>query len=820
MSYNPAYTTRFSGLDGTLWEIVIGINGFDGAPMEISLEGDEPCVIDWQETGKMDVVQPATCTLRVSNEKDRQMAPLMNHPDSAIQVSRDGKVYWFGHLDDAVYEEPYSFKTAYVTELTFSDFGILNRLPFTLTGRQSVWAIVRDCLESVGYVNGEPVSLLTSLLHPKTHEPVTLDMLHINADRFAADGDEPTTKREALEEALRPLGLRIIQKNARIHIYDIEYLRDHADTMANYPVWKGTDAWLRGSETFGRIDVSFEPDAGETLADDGLDYDYYQWNDSETYFCKSYDPEQGDDTDIGFYIEMSDLITVAKVAKSANARFFRTRSAFTDSNDIGMAWRIRCKRLVGYYNSPIYGQLPLVNDCVLAGNSPAPSLAATEKVFSIETGYLPLVPDARKYQLRVSLDFLLSFRDNPLDSPPDEWVEQQDWYYSPPLSKEKVWRSAGLFGIAVPVKLEVIDEEGNPVCHYVNAYTEDKVIEPFGNQVVSAFVHPRGIGKGFWSDEHDESWCRMILSYYKDYDPDEDDRDPLVTSGWVGNRISVSSFGQDRGTLYRRRADGEYLPLPPVAGRLRLTVGSGVFIVGGGDGVHTRLYPCYPNFAWQLYRNPQVALVKADRKDDGIPTDDVSVRDHFDILGDRLGETLQAGTWQKGIAPSARGLLYDAEGNAWERFLKCGGTGTLAYLRLISLIEQNRFAQPVISGTAELCHVFCAFKEWSTEGTFLPLAIRQDLHQYTEQLTMVRIGSRDDEPGGGQGGGIYPGTPFSAAWSNPVCAEEEPRFAFVWANPLCIQAPGPYQAEWDGPLCTERYSYDLNWEDMEPIADG
>ena len=819
MSYSIAYTTSFRSLDDDVWEILIHIDGFDGKPTLISLEGDEPCVIEWQETGKMDVVQSSTCTLRVSNESDRQMVRLMYGRNALCTVVRNGKVYWIGQLDDAVYEEPYSFPRAYVTELIFSDFGILNRIPFTLQGRQSLKAIVRHCLEASGYGNGAPVSLLTSLRHPKTNEPITLDMLYINADRFATEGDEPTTLSHVLNETLRPLGLRIMQKNGQVCIYDIEYLRDHADTMANYPVWHGTDAWLRGSETYGRIDVDFEHDAQETLAEDGLDYDHNVWTDSEAYLCKSYNEETGDDTDIGFYIEKAGLMTGANVMKSGNAKFFRTRSAFTDSNDIGVAWRIKCKKLVGYYNSSLFGQLPLVSNCVLVGNGPAPSLAATEKVFSIETGYLPLVPDAHKYQLRVNLDFLFSFRDNPLDSPPDEWVEQQDWYSSAWLSKEKDWRSAGLAVIAVPVKLEVIDEEGNPVCHYVNAYTEDANIDVFGNQVDSAYVHPRGIGNGLWSDEHDESYCRMILSYYKDYDPDDEaeDRDPLVTSGWVGNRISVNEFNQIKGTLYRRRTDGEYLPLPPVAGKLRLTVGSGVFIVGGDNGVHSRLYPCYPNIAWQLYRNPQITLVKADRKDDAIGTDAATERDHFAILGDHLGETLQAGTWQKGIAPSARGLLFDAYGNAWERLVKCGVTDTLSRLRLLSLVEQTRYTQPVISGTARLCHVFCAFKEWSTEGTFLAVGIRQDLHQATEHLTLARIGSWDDDPGGGSsgggGGGIQPHIVWQAAWADPFCTQQEAHFAFVWTDPLFTQKPD-FQAAWADPLCTQRYQYDLNWEDM------
>ena len=217
MSYATAYTTHFRSLDNTLWEIGILIDGYASRPVEIKLEGDEPCIIEWQETGKMDVVQSSTCTLRVSNESDRQMAQLMNRPDAMVIVMRNGKMYWFGHLDDAIYEEPYSYAKAYVTELIFSDFGILNRIPFTLTGKRSVNAIVMDCLESIGYGSLSPINLYTSLLEPKTQQPITLGMLYINADRFEADGDswdEMTSKREVLEEILRPLGLRIMQKNA------------------------------------------------------------------------------------------------------------------------------------------------------------------------------------------------------------------------------------------------------------------------------------------------------------------------------------------------------------------------------------------------------------------------------------------------------------------------------------------------------------------------------------------------------------------------------------------------------------------------------
>lgn len=812
MSYNPAYTTRFSGLDGTLWEIVIGINGFDGAPMEISLEGDEPCVIEWQETGKTDVVQSSTCILRVSNESDRQMVTLMHgHIDAACIVMRDGKEYWFGHIDDSVYEEPYSFTKGYVTELTFSDFGILNRIPFELHGKQSVGAIVRDCLESVGYVGGH-YQLLASLLEPKTFTPLTLDMLYIDADRFAPDGQSwsaTTTKREALEEILRPLGLRVMQKSGRIFVYDIECLRDDA-SLHRRVVWKGTDAWLRGSETYGRYEVAFETDADATLASDELDRDSDEWSGSKRHFANSYDETTDTESDIGFYIEARSFIDGATVQKSANARFFRTTAVFTDSNDTGIAWRVKCKEVLYNIVDPGTGQsTPVAADRILVGNTPSPNLAQVAEVFHVDTGHLPIVPTPSDYQLRVSLDFLLSFRSNPLDSPPDEWAEQQTWYTSPWLSMEKEWRERNFFGQAVPAKLEVIDEQGNPVCHYVNAYTEDRYKESFGHQVSVAVVYPLGIGKGLWVDGPADSFGRMILAYYRDYDPDDTDRDALVNRGWVGNRISLSEKKQINGTLYRRRTDGEYLPLPPVAGKLRLTIGSGVFPIDEGDYVLQRFpYACFTNIAWQLYRNPKITLVMADRKDDDIATDDVYNRKKTPSTApDTLAETLKAGTWQKRIAPSARGLLFRADGTVWECLVKEGIEDTLQAHRLRCLVNQTCNTQPVLSGTAELDPFFSAKTEASTKGVFLVTALRQDLQQAIEHVTIDCIGGYYNYD-------IPTGNPFHAAWSDPLCALSQASFAFLWTNPLCTLKPGPFQAAWSDPLCILRYQYDLNWETM------
>ena len=787
MSNTPAYTTHFRSLDNTLWEIEIYINGYDGRTVEISLEGDEPCVIDWQETDKMDVIQSATCTLRVSNERDRQMLQLMNHTNATIFVIRNGKEYWRGTLDDAIYEEPYSYPKGYVTELPFTDFGILNRIPFTLTGKQSVKAIVDHCLEGSGldYLGQE---LLTSLLEPKTQQPITLNMLYINADRFASEGDswgKMTMKRDVLEEVLRPLGLRIMQKNGGLHIYDIEYLRDHSE-MQNYPVWKGTDAYLKGSETFGWYEVAFEPDTVETLAEDCLDYDSSVWNDGEKYFAKSYDLETETDSDIGFYLEVRNFVhSGAKIQKSSNARIFRTRSVFTDASDIGVAGRIKCKEVV--YNIIHNGHtIPVVADTVLLDNQAVCLNSNVVEVFRVETGYLPLAPDRNKYQLRVNLDFLISFRPNPFDDPSDEWAATQDY----PAMEAQWENQAGVNAYMVPVILEVLDDNGNAVYHYENADYETHGGDIY-NLYATDVVRPFGIGKGRWVAGAG-TYGQMYLAYYN---PDNTD-DPLIEKDWVTNRIASPANSEINGTLYRVRDDGEYVSLPPVAGRLRLTVGSGIFVTK---------YALYSSFAamfygpygfaqalfWQLYRNPKITMVKADRREDGVDDETVYERDMISLYADNLSETVKAGCWRKGVAPSARGLFFDAYGNVWEKFIKNGSTRTLEMHRLRCIEDQTFYAQPVISGTVELDVQFCAKREWSTPGVFLVTALRQDLHQDIEELTMARIANI-----GGFCYDYYWDDPvcvnveaieYTFAWSNPICAKElKPDWSFIWEKPVCV----------------------------------
>ena len=750
--YNLAYNNRFSSLDGHDYLIRIYVNGYEGDVVEISLEGDEPCVIEWDETGIQDVVQASTCTLRVSNESDRQMVQLMATRDAYVEIWMDNYnvPYWHGYLDDSIYEEPYSFVDGYVTELTFADFGILSRTPFTLTGRQCVADIVDDCLQTMGF-SWNDVQQCISLKHYKVLTTVDLRDLYINVDRFSADGDgwgEHTSKREVLEEVLRPLGLRIIQRGGVIFIYDIEWMRDH--NLLHEPVhWKGTDAYLHGSETYGWYEEAFEPDAEETLAEDSIKEDLENQPVPTRYRADYYD-EPSDDWDVGFYIWLEG---VTGTGEHYGAKRFKTRPFLTSGTDTGHAWRVYCQHTPGQHV-----QIPprvLSNPFVYWPVSDPQGIGpVAESIFDIKTAYIPYVPDAAQFQLRVNLDLLLSPKQNPCEETA-RWNLVSDYGgFSP--SQYKTYWTDDLVRVYVPVKLELLDENDDVVMHYTNMYALNNS---------SYHRIPCKIGNGEWKSGAAD-FGEMMLAYYND------GHETTALEGWATNRQTMPNTQLHQPSLYAKRDQGEYVPMPPQAGRLVLTVSNCVYRAGGiQTDVQKRI-------RWHLLKDAKITLVKANTVDDGIPTDTVYARETIDQHGDTTSETLQAGTWQTGVAPSARGLYFNNRGIVYEYFQKDGFpfATSLAKLRLYAYEAMTLSVCPVLSGTAELNKGFVAYTDASTPGVYLILAQRQDLHLGTEEITMRLIGAT--------GRSVY-----ETRWSCPVCVQEDatPRYSYAWGCPVCAQ---------------------------------
>lgn len=752
--YATAYTSEFRSLEGVCWTVEIDLPDYQGEPIEIGFDADNPVTIEWQETKVTDALQPSTCTLKVINESDRQMVRLMTDRMALCRIMCNGKPYWTGLLDDAVYEEPYSYLDSYVTELTFSDFGILNRINYRPSGVVSLLDIIRECLSAA--CNGMYLKQTISLkLTPST--PVGLGEIFVNSSRF-----EGMTMRETLEGIMQALGMRIIQLGGMILVYDIDRLVDDclADDNFIQPVfWKGIDARLKGSDTYGTIDIDFDRKSEPVVADGSMDPDKSGWGTFERFYALHFETESIY-TSKGFYVGMdryySDM-QLPTLLHSA-AKYFVTRPVMTDSHEAGIAYRVCC------YDSAQDAMRNLLSTSTEFYHHRMTAL------FTVESRPLPIVSRKSDYQIRINLGLLFTIKYNPFEEASEQGVElEEDW---------ESWKD-GFQRIYIPVKLELLDEDDNVLAHYCNATM---------SAVSNDYMVPLGLGKGQWKSG-EAQWHEMLLAYYND----NFDGNPL--DGWTDNRTALEQGRTMVPDIVQQRGNGEYLPLPDVAGRLRLTVSNGVSVDRLYDAGHHKFNS---KIRWQLYRNPKISIVQSVIVDDGVDKDNISEKDVFNMLADNYRESAIIGTEEKGVSPASLGILFNDAGNAFTQFTKHNTSQSLLKHRLNTLIDQLGTTRPVLSGTARLVMGFSLLSDASTAGLFLPVAKYQNLIEDSEEIVMVKVHNSIDR--------------YSFAWGSPVCACEEEGYRHSWSDPVCARLPDRYSFAWSEPVCRRQHlAIELEW---------
>ena len=589
MSYNIAYTSQFGDPDGILWKVDIYRNGYTGNPAEIGLDAEQPVIIEWQETKLQDAVCPSQCTLKVINDSDRLMVPLMTDDYVYCKIYRDNKLYWTGVLDQGVYEEPYSYNDGYITEITFSDFGALNRFdfnPFSSPGKAgyvaSLYDIVTLALNLI-LIDAKDLSQNVSMILPGWGgNTAHLHHLYVNSRRF-----EGMTYRDVLEEILRPLSYRIVQRNGRVYVYDTEWMYDNA---AVTPVeWMGDDARLSGGETYGKIELTFDRKSEPVIADGTLDPEDKGFKDSSRYYALYKDDtiEWG----AAFFVDGIDQCFSGKkpVKIISDGKLTRLRGKYMPIQDACIARMIRVWDHNGnVHRNPLNTQFIYYHEAGYGGDN----IDELSELFSIESGFIPKIKDNvyNQYQLRVSHDILLSPKLNPFDSRDNNPLSEKQW---------KKWNRLQL--VYIPAKLELLDKNGDVVKHCKSGVWED--------------------GAGNLED--------MMISFYNQ-------QGSCPCGGdWVSNRPQRFSIYSTEG-VFRRNA-GEYVPLPPIQGRLRLTISNGMGIDTEGSNTwfgntpeDNWLSDMSGEIRWQLYRNPKITVVKSIVVRDDVDVDEICV-EHKDI---------------------------------------------------------------------------------------------------------------------------------------------------------------------------------------------
>ena len=270
MAKYKRYQGEFIAVDGVRWRAEIWQEADKAFATVGALEfdADEPLTIEWSRKAKEEVICGATATLKIISPGDRTYADLYSVDVNRVRldVYRNGSLYWSGAMDTEFYEEPYEQLNGYVVSLTFTDFGVWDRLKYDLTGLHTIGDIIDSAITRAGFLCGGVVaSLISTKLDATT--ALTLDAIKVNSSNFYDEDGEASTLAEVIAGVLQPLALRIVQRAGAVRVYDLNALYNNA---ARKPIeWDGDSQTMSVDSVYNNAKVTWSPYAqgGELLPD-------------------------------------------------------------------------------------------------------------------------------------------------------------------------------------------------------------------------------------------------------------------------------------------------------------------------------------------------------------------------------------------------------------------------------------------------------------------------------------------------------------------------------------------------------------------------
>lgn len=578
-------------------------------------------MINWKHTDKEEVICGSEATLKIESPGDRTYEDLYTIEVGKIRmdVYRNNNLYWSGTLDPEFYEEPYEKARYYVVTLTFSDFGILDRLKYNLSGMQTLEAILLDAIDRSKVCASLLANSYCTTYFAGTDTKATLSALSMRSENFYDEDAEPSTLKEVVAGILQPLAMKMIQRNGHIYIFDLNGLYTLAQSRAI--TWDGDSQTMGVDKVANNVKINFSPYSSSELLSGKLEYkdtysvdmvnlvadpgaSYYSY-----YPDYSEDHRQGGNWDynlINFTIFISTL--------GAGLHYLNPMARYCHilplvggpSETTAIAWA---------FHSGGHGGLDtgwpkrILNDVRM---ETARQIMQTHRVF------LPKLTteDAKSYYVRLSLEMLLDARYNP-------FTEGNDGNEGGNYEGMK-----GRTGYAfVPVAVNIYDSAGNAICHYENSTIAKGATKGHLAYCKGSWVSGAG---GFGT------------AYLEYYDP-KDLWESAGILGWKANRHCIGRPG--RGNIgvqiydsFKQMADGQYMPYPPEGGYIEVTVYEGVQCFDM-DEVVKALGPYqqtpwdsprywvddnrYNQCRWLLYKAPKIELVKNNLIFDAAELDDV-----------------------------------------------------------------------------------------------------------------------------------------------------------------------------------------------------
>lgn len=735
------YRGEFASRGGRLWRVDIvqeSTRTFEVG--ELEFPADDPLLIEWDEKSKEEVVCGSTATLKLLSPGDRTYEDLYTIEVGKIRldVYRDGELYWSGVLDPEFYEEPYERVSDYEVSLTFSDFGILDRLKYDLNGVRTVREIVTSALERSGIQYGELNTDMVSTELGTTDMLTTgwirsvVDGVTVGSDNFTDEDGEAMTLMEAVEGALQPLALRMVQRGGKVWLYDLNGLYTKGE--AREIEWTGDSQTMGTDRVANNVKVTFSPYSDSELQSGEIEYggeydsDHTnltnnapsdptgEWGEYYSYY-PDYDPAHKQNGTWDYNLIDFTLFTHRKgsglkdywpssevYSLNDECRYFHllpVTGGATECSGVAYAFR------TGGHGS-VDSKIPVWkvhNGVPTAGTNGNTPLFATTKVFvpRLRTG------DAKKFMVRVTEEALIDTRYNPF-SGSTSYNDEGNHY----LTKG---RSAFVF---IPAKITLYGDDGTALYHYSNKET--------ATGAAKGAVSSLGT-TGKWvagADPGGDCW----LEYYSTSDLLED----AGIGGWKGNRHCIGrpdGRGGRMGLTYfdsfKKVDDGEYMPYPPVAGHLEVEIQAGVLgydfgqdcddCAFGSTGSQWHESAIYSRLRWMMYKAPVVEVVKKNSMMDGAETDDVEYSGYINKAAkEEVSLDTTCGTTTS-VCPTAKGCYRRADsGEPVATMTRAKKTDCPERLLIGTLYSQWASRKTTLSGEAEADDGLCYYTERNQAG--------------------------------------------------------------------------------------------------------
>lgn len=747
------YMGEFVSVAGVVWRAEI-LQEADAAFDTIgSLEfpADEPLVIEWGNKSKEEVICSSVATLKIISPGDRTYEDLYSIEVGRVRLDiyRNNSLYWSGCIDTEFYEEPYEMLNGYEVSLTFSDFGVLDRLKYDLADMQTLYAIVNYCAGRCGINCGGIDDSLISTQLTASGSALNLKSLKVRSDNFYDEDGEASTLAEVIEGILQPLALRMIQRSGKIYVYDLNGLYNKASVKQI--VWDGDSQTLGTDKVYNNAKITWSTYAqsGNLLPDEcwgdietdaslmALNNTGGGYKDGANYFSYHYSTvldDWIDATDCGFTIWTA---TEGKNAElGEGVKFFKIVPQYdgTDSEGIAILWRA----IAGYKagsSSNWHAELSWVTRGYLqlratSIDSIGPALFKTSKV------WIPPVDNANRLAVRISIDMLLDPRFNPFESAANlmRGAEQKDWYDQ--------FNIYGNF-IYVPVTVKFQPDGSNTV--YV--WTNKSIVTKGVGSPVTTLNGTYGSWVTYSGDSNPNNWG--YLCYY-------DAKDHVDTSGvlgWKKNRPAINPHKNQLISILANAEAGQYIPYPNYGGKggkLWVEVrGAGWYIVNEGtDLANSENGPkgLWGKISWVLMKIPEIEIMNNTQFDQTIDTSDVEYKAEINAAAKEAIELdTICGTSVDGV-PMARGAYFNAaDGKQIKQLTRAGRTSQVEDLLIGTLYSQFGQRRTTLYGEAQIAHDPIAVYKEDNQGDkrFILVEDVQDVRMDTSEATFIEL--RPDE---------------------------------------------------------------------------